>query len=204
MRMNIWERVKKIRLRNKILIGVCCMAVILILLFLHSIHFKVGYYFFDFSLDTHDVINFDDYKDDLEVYVNRVDQFVWDVPEFFEDSDVSCYPARGNLVFSKLTGSFSEDNISVPLGAEEWESVINGTDVFPDGEYGTVCIKRDYPDYIFFTAELKERFFVYTGGERPNVLIDSYWEKYEFVRIIKLARGWYDIRPINRLIESDS
>ncbi len=83
MHMRVWEKIKKMRLRNKILIGIGCIAVIYILLFLHSIPFKVQYYFFDFSFDTHDVINFDDYKDDLEVYVNKVDQFIQSTPDFF-------------------------------------------------------------------------------------------------------------------------
>jgi len=48
---------------------------------------------------------------------------------------------------------------------------------------------------MFCGDETSYRVLVYTGGEKPSKLIDSFWEKFNFVCVHKVAKGWYDIAP---------
>ena len=50
---------------------------------------------------------------------------------------------------------------------------------------------------MFRSDETTSRVLVYTGGEKPSKLINSYWKKCNFVRVHKIAKGWYDISPEN-------
>ena len=192
------EKLKYIRLKHIIMITIAAAVIIPSLIFLNSIHYKVGDWFWAaFSGTTLKVENFNEHKDEFDLIVKEIDLFIGDHPDFFEEFDGDCSVNGDGLIFFKLGVPYPKSQVFYHVNSEGWETVKNHYKVFPhDYHYGGIVIDRNYPDYIFFRSyEGYGSFLVYTRGGRPNELIDSYWEKYNFVYVRKVSSGWYDIHP---------
>lgn len=192
-----------IRMQNKkvlkkvILFAILGVFIVSTLNFLCSIHFRLDYYLFHFSIETSDFVEFKTQKENLEALIDEVDCFVHSTPNFFEAFNGECTSYEGGLVFYKKSVPYPNNEVFHEADADDWNDIRSCLGSFPDSGFGLVYLNPDYPEYIFFPAfERTPRVFVYTQGERPKALIDSYWEDYEYVEVIKLAHGWYDIRPI--------
>ena len=131
--------------------------------------------------------------------MQEVQGFVESSPTFFEEFDGYCTVNNEGLVFYKNGVSYPDNQVVYAVDADGWDAARQSFGAFPTADYFRMYVDSDYPDYVVFPPyEESPRFFIYTGGERPTEIIDNYWNRYEFVRVIKLANGWYDIRPIGR------
>ncbi len=178
------------------------IATVLLLLFccfyyLCSIRFKVGY-IFHFSMDTHDFVDFKEYQNDFEKLIYQLDSAMEKDDQLFETYKdyFTDYENRVVLYEHNLKDLFNEGLFDV--SSCEWDEICSCMNSFPDYGCDSIVFYTEYPDYVFFEcSELTARFYIYTGGGRPsNKLINEYWDKYDFVKVIKLSNGWYDIRPI--------
>ncbi|MBQ8185159.1 MAG: hypothetical protein IJ036_05175 [Lachnospiraceae bacterium] len=163
--------------------------------FLCSIRFRLANYLFDFSIDTHDYVDFKDHKENLEKVIAQVDEFVENTPDFFETYNPECRDCEEGLRFYKKELSYPENIVIHPVDSDDWDEIRYSLRTLPDDGYYEIWLDEEYPDYIFFRAEGKAREIVYTRGGRPYRLINSHWKGHEYVRVLKLGYGWYDIRP---------
>jgi hypothetical protein len=165
--------------------------------FLDSIHYRVADYFLAWG--PHLIQDFGEHKGELELLVQEVDHFVASQPDFFEDFSGDCYVDEKGILFER-SGMSDQNDVFYKYSISTWENIKNYTKIFPDDFYYlNIYIDRRYPNYVMFCSdERTARVVVYTRGERPKQLIDSYWERYDFVRVKRLARGWYDIAPRDR------
>lgn len=163
--------------------------------FLHSIHYKVADYFF--SWGPANIRDFGEHKKEFELLIEEIDGFVAEQPNFFEEFTGDCYVRENGLLFQRVELSYPDDEYFHKFTIEGWETIGNFRKVFPnDFYYSSIMINRNYPNYIIFRCdERSQRILVYTRDGRPDQLIDQYWEKYDFVRVKRVARGWYDIAP---------
>ena len=189
-----FTKLKEIRLKNIILLVIAGITIIYSLSFLFSIHFKVSYLFY-WGPDL--IRDFKKHKKEFQLLVNEIDRFVKDQTNFFEDFDGHCLYNDDGLVFYKVRLPYPKNKVLYQINLEEWQTVKYHYKIFPyDFHYGGIFIDQNYPNYVFFTSdERSARFLVYTRGGRPNKLINSYWEKYNFVRVRKIDHSWYDIVP---------
>ncbi len=164
--------------------------------FLCSIRFRVDYYFFHSGIDSPNFVDFKENVADFNRLADIVGGVVEETPDFFETYYPHCSADDRGLVFYKRTAADYEEQAVYVVNRKDWNDIRACLRSFPDGGYGTIYLDKEYPDYIFFRAEMKTRLFVYTGGERPNRIIDALWDRYEFVRVDRLSKGWYDIRPM--------
>lgn len=159
--------------------------------FLFSIHFKLEHYLRDFA----PIHNFSEHKEEFEIIARNVKEFKDNNIDFFEKYIGRCYfdNERKTLRFVKNTS----DKYDYIFEYEFSESnKIGGYyKVFPqEFHYSNIYIDKEYPDYVMFSSdEVVVRRLVYTGGEKPQKMIDEYWKKYNFVRVNRIAYGWYDI-----------
>lgn len=181
----------------RVIISVLIIAVIVTptWIFLDSIHYKVLDYFF--SWGPGQIRDFGEHQKEFDLLVREVDDFVENNPNFFENFTGRCYVMEDRLIFVRSGISYPDNEVVHNFTVEGWESIKNYLKVFPpDFYYGFIIIDKNYPNYIMFRSdERSARVLVYTRGGRPNELIDSYWEKFEFVRVKRVANGWYDIAP---------
>ena len=193
----LFEKTKKIRLRIVILL-IVGIIVIPTWAFLDSIHYKVGDWFWVATSGLHPkVVNFNEYKNEFDLIVNEIDRFVDEHPNFFEEFNGDCTVKDEGLVFYKIGFPYPESQVLWPVSTDEWKNVGNHMKAFSNNYYYSgISLCRDYQNYIFFrSGEMAICFLVYTRGEKPNKLIESYWEKFNYVHTGKVAHGWYDILP---------
>ena len=181
----------------RIIIPIIIVAVIVIptWIFLDSIHYKVLDYFF--TWDTYPLRNFSQHEQEFNLLVKEIDEFVKDQPDFFEDFTGKCSVKDDGLVFYRIDESGCANKVFHKFTSDGWEKIKYFREVFPHELYfSNIMLYPDYPDYIFFCSDERSwRVLVYTRGERPNELIDRYWEKQDFVRVREVAPGWFDLSP---------
>lgn len=177
------------------LVLVCAIAVP-VWVFLDSIHYQLWEYMtFRLGPDPIDSFtDFDTYQDKLELIAEEVLAFVEETPDFFERFTGLCRVTEDGLEFSSQKPS--EGYLLQEVTTPGWETVGDYGKAFPrDMNNLNIRVEERYPGYVQFRPELKARVLVYTGGEKPNDLIDTYWNRFDFVRVKKLAKGWYDLCP---------
>ena len=187
--------------KTKRIVVIAAVLLILICVFsyLCSIRFRVQY-IFHFSLDTHDFIDFDEYKNDFEKLICQIDSVVKKDNEFFEKYEERCDVDNNGIIFYDRSLNYPYNKVVFEVDSSDWEEIRMCLYSFPDRGFGEISFDTQYPEYVFFKSkEYTSRFFVYTRGGRPsNKLLEKYWNEYEFVKVIKLSHGWYDIRPIGK------
>ena len=203
------KKIKKIPLKTIILLVIVAIIILPVWWFLDSIHYQVGDYFFGGILvdRLHDFENFGKNKGNFKPLIREIDRFVAEHPNFFEEylregcdwAEISISPDERSLVFFERGLPYPDNQVFQPFSEEDWEVVKDVYLAFPNGSsMAEIRLYPNYPDYIMFQAGeivVSSRFLIYTRGGRPNRLIDSLWERYTFVRVKRLARGWYDISP---------
>ncbi|MCI9273311.1 MAG: hypothetical protein HFE39_05055 [Clostridiales bacterium] len=181
----------------RVIISILIIAVIVTptWIFLDSIHYKVLDYFF--SWGPGQIRDFGEHKKEFELLIEKIDDFVENNPNFSENFTGECDINEEGLIFLRIGAPYPENKVFEHFTVQEWQSIKNYVKVFPhDFYYSDIFIDKNYPNYIMFRSdERSARVLVYTRGGRPNELIDSYWEKFEFVRVKRVANGWYDIAP---------
>jgi len=207
----LFVKIKRLRWRVIIPLVIVLAVAIAGLCFLSSIHYKISEYFFGNGLvdQAHDFENFGKYKDSFQPLIEEIDSFVSGYPSFFEEyCHDSCDWARISinndekcLVYFSNSLPYPDNRVFQRFTEDDWEKVKDFRIAFPPGfSFGEIRVYKSYPDFIMFHADTEKssRLLVYTNGRRPNKLIDSYWETFEFVRVKKVANCWYDISPEQR------
>ena len=167
-------------------------------IFLNSIHFKLGGYL-NFMWDYKPIKNFDEHKAELETLVNDIESFVNNTPDFYNEFNSNFYlKDNSSLIFSRKRKTPKDPDFKYQYDLEDTDKIKNYTAVFPeDFKYEHILIDSDYPGYVMFCGdETSYRVLVYTGGKGPpSKLIDSYWERWDFVYVHKISNDWYEITP---------
>ena len=186
--------------KKTIVIVVTLLILIWVFSYLCSIRFRVQY-IFHFSLDTHDFIDFNEYKNDFEDLICQIDFIVEKDDQFFEKYEERCDTDNNGIVFYDRSLNYPFNKVTFEVDSSNWEELRMCLYSFPDQGFGEISFDTQYPKYVFFKSkEYTSRFFMYTRGGRPSdKFLDKYWNEYEFVRVIKLSYGWYDIRPIGKI-----
>lgn len=187
---------RKIPLKIYILFFIIFLIIIPAVNFLNSIHYKLGSYFI---WDFQKIQNFDEHQEAFETLVKNVENFVNNTSDFYNEFDSLFVVSDdySSLRFSRKGKTPKDPDWEYDYGLEDADKIKNYTKVFPaDFYYYGIFVDSNYPGYVMFRGEERTpRILVYTGGEKPSKLINSYWEKYNFVRVHKIAKGWYDISP---------
>ena len=174
------------------------IVLILFLCFLHSINFRLDtYLLYDLFpiCDRHiDFENFDYHKENLEVFTKAVLKFSK------ENEKYNKFYAKEEYILA-----YSYDNGNQQLNIDGYQDMHHSLFAFPESdEYygdsagGVMVIRDNYPEYVFFTEERTNRIFVYTDGRYPKDLIEN-MEENDYVKVVKLADGWYDLRPFKSI-----
>ena len=188
---------RKIPLKIYILFFIIFLIIIPGVNFLNSIHYKLDSYFI---WDFQKIQNFDEHKEAFETLVNNVENFVNITPDFYNEFNrFFTIKDNSSLRFARKGKTPKDPDWEYNYDLKNADKIKNYSEVFPDDfHYAFISVDSNYPSYVMFCSdETTGRFLVYTGGEKPSKLINSYWEKYNFVRVHKIAKGWYDISPEN-------
>ena len=192
---------KKEKSLTKKIIAISMILLLFICVFsyLCSIRFRVQY-IFHFSIDTHDFINFNEHQNDFEKLIYQIDSVIGEDKQFFDKYEEYCDVDENGIIFYDRTLNYPYNKVTFGVSSSDWEDTRKCIYSFPDRGFGTISFDTQYPEYVFFTSqEYTSRFFVYTrDGRLSNKFLDEYWDEYEFVKVIKLSYGWYDIRPIGK------
>ena len=192
---------KKEKSLTKKIIAISMILLLFICVFsyLCSIRFRVQY-IFHFSIDTHDFINFNEHQNDFEKLIYQIDSVIGEDKQFFDKYEEYCDVDENGIIFYDRTLNYPYNKVTFGVSSSDWEDTRQCIYSFPDRGFGTISFDTQYPEYVFFTSqEYTSRFFVYTrDGRLSNKFLDEYWDEYEFVKVIKLSYGWYDIRPIGK------
>lgn len=172
--------------------------------FLCSIRFRLDYYLLSTIFKTkgyfyHNYDDFDEHKNNFEILVNEIKCFVDKTPDFYSEyaadsinaksSDGIHFVKKGSLYPNIIYDVYKPDTC-------DWEEVKSCLLSFPERGFDFIELDEKYPDYVFFPcSEYSPRIITYTGGEKPYKYINELWNKYEYVEVVKLGYGWYDIRP---------
>lgn len=183
------------------------LSIVLILCFfsfLCSIHFRLDYYIFSTVLRIKghyypDYDDFDENKEHFEILINEIQSYIEETPNFYNKYNVDNIYANNSdgIYFVKKESSYTSlyYDVYTPSRAD-WDEVRKCLSSFPERGFETIEVDKDYPNYIFFPCkEYSPRIIMYTGGEKPYKYINELWNKYEYVEVVKLGYGWYDIRP---------
>ena len=172
--------------------------------FMCSIRFRLDYYVFGTLLnmkgyDYYDFDNFEEKKSDLEIIVNEVKLYIAQTPDFYSKYDIDSIYAKSSEGIHFIKKDVKFPNISYDIhkpNRNDWDKTINCLYGFPERGFDFIEVSEKYSDYVFFPCEeYSPRIIVYTGGKRPRKYINELWDKYKYVEVVKLAEGWYDIRP---------
>ena len=186
---------RKIPLKIYILFFIVFLIIIPSVNFLNSIHYKLNSYFI---WDYQEIQNFGEHKEAFETLVNDIENFVNITPDFNNEFDrLFTIKDNSSLSFTRKGKTPKDSDWEYDYDLEDADKIRNFTEVFPDDfRFAFIYIDSNYPGYVMFRSdETTSRVLVYTGGEKPSKLINSYWEKFKFVRVHKVAKGWYDISP---------
>lgn len=183
------------------------LAVIFVLCnfaFLCSIHFRIDYFFLSTVLGVKGYNypkynDFDEHKENFEILIGEIKSFVEERPDFYNEYEADKIVARDleGIHFIKTESKYPNIVYDVHKPkSENWKEVRSCLYSFPERGFDVISLKEEYPEYVFFPCnEYSPRIIVYTGGERPYKYINELWDRYEYVGVVKLARGWYDIQP---------
>lgn len=182
-----------------IVISTVLLIFIYVFSYLCSIRFRVQY-IFHFSLDTHDFIDFNEHKNDFEKLIYQIDSVIKKDNHFFDKYEKCCDVDDNGIIFYDRSLNHPYNKVNFDVDSSDWKEIRKCVYSFPDRGFGSISFDTQYPEYVFFKSnEYTSRFFVYTRGGRPsNKFLDKYWDEYEFVKVIKISYGWYDIRPIEK------
>ena len=174
------------------------IVLLLFLCFLHLINFRLDtYLLYDLFpiCDRHnDFENFEHHQENLEVITKTVLEFSK------ENEKYNKFYAKEEYILA-YSNNYGNQQLYIDGYEDMWHSLFafpESNEYYGDSADGFMIIKDNYPEYVFFTEERTSRIFVYTNGRYPKDLIEHMEEK-DYVKVVKLADSWYDLRPFDSI-----